>query len=391
MASSLLLFQLRPYATIESAMKRAKIKYLVVSLVLISSLALDIGCTLLPTIDISAPSPPSPHQVRAPTNPEWTLPPEKEEPLLPDFVPVVAKIKQSVVSINTEIIAYDVFNRAYIEEAAGSGWIIDEAGYIVTNNHVVEAAQDVTVTLDDGRAFTAGIVGTDSTTDMAVIKIEAENIVRADIGESSKLKVGEWVLAVGNSLNLGVTPSEGIVRSLSASIPVSSEQVLFGLIGTSAAINPGNSGGPLVNMQGEVVGITTVKISTVGVEAMGWAISSETAIPLIEDLIKKGYVVRPWLGVVIRGVDQGIVLNYDLAVDKGVFIIEVSPDSPADEAGLEEGDVIVSMGGEEIATTQDLLQTIHSAEIGQSVEIVFWRGDTEQTTYTILIERPQPS
>ena len=227
----------------------------------------------------------------------------------------MTKIKPSVVAINIEVLTYDIFNRPITQEGAGSGWIITEDGYVVTNNHVVEGVESITVTLDDGRTFPAGVVGTDLFTDIAVIKIDTENLVKAEVGDSSKLKIGEWVLAVGNSLNLGVTPSEGIIRSSGASVPVTAGQTLYGLIGTSAPINPGNSGGPLVNMRGEVVGITTVKIAMVGVEAMGWAISTETAMPIIESLIQTGYVIRPWLGVMLY------------TVDEGVFIAEVVPET----------------------------------------------------------------
>ena len=361
------------------------------------SLILGSGCYLLPEIelpDIGISPPPSSSptpEVTAPTKPVWTpTPAEEQGPPLPDFVSVVAKIKSSVVAINTEIVTYDIFNRPFTQEGAGSGWIVDEDGYVVTNNHVVEGARSITVTLDDGRTFPAAIVGTDPLTDIAVVKIEAANLVKADIGDSSELQIGEWVLAVGNSLNLGVTPSEGIVRSSEASIQVSEGQTLYGLIGTSAPINPGNSGGPLVNMRGEVVGITTIKIATVGVEAMGWAISSDTAIPIIEDLIQNGYVIRPWLGVVLYSVDQYVVLRYKLTVDKGAFVTQVAQGSPAAKAGIKEGDVITNMSGKEISSAQDLIQVIHSSEIGQEVEIVFWRGDTENTTYAIFIERPQP-
>jgi len=383
--------------------KKLNIKYLVVLLILILSLLAGTSCELLPHIDIlppslsSTPSPtPSsqstPVTTPTPTNPIWTPPPTVEqEPALPDFPSVVAKIKPSVVAINTEVITYDIFNQPYTQEGAGSGWIIDERGYVVTNNHVVEGAKSMTVTLDDGRTFPAKVIGTDQFADIAVIKIDAENLVKAEIGDSSKLKAGEWVLAIGNSLNLGVTPSEGIIRSVGASVPVSAGQTLYGLIGTSAPINPGNSGGPLVNMQGEVVGITTVKIAMVGVEAMGWAISIETALPIIEDLIQKGYVVRPWLGVELSPVNQWLVFTYNLTVDKGAFITQVASGSPADKAGLKAGDVIVGINGKEINSAEDLIDDIHSSQIGQTVELVFWRGNTKSTTSATLAESPPPS
>ena len=349
---------------------------------------LGTGCSL-PDIHISPPSSSSPSQITAPTDPDWTPPPlESNAPVLLDFVAVVDKVKPSVVAINT--IIYDIFNQP--QESAGSGWIIDEDGYIVTNNHVVEGAESgsITVTLDNGKIFKAGIVGSDWLTDLAVLKIDAENLVKASRGDSAELKVGEWVLAIGNSMGLGVTPSQGIVRCLGASIPVSSGQMLGDLIGISAPINPGNSGGPLVNMRGEVVGITSIKIAMVGVEAMGWAMSSETAIPIIEELIQKGYVVRPYLGISYTDVTQYLAWRYDLAVTEGIFVDEVIPGYPADEAGLKPKDIIVSFNGEEITNTGDLIQAISSCQVEQTVEIIYWRGKAKYTTEATLTESPPP-
>ena len=372
-------------------MKRVNIKYLVISALLILALSLSSGC-VLPNVGTPPPNS-SPSQITAPTNPSWTPPSvESDAPLLPDFVAVVNKVKPSVVAINTEVITYDFFNQPFTQKGAGSGWIIDEDGYIVTNNHVVEGAESITVTLDDGRTFSAGIVGTDWLTDLAVVKINAENLVKVSLGDSDELEIGEWVLAIGNSLGLGVTPSEGIVRSLGTSLSVSPGQTLYDLIGTSAPINPGNSGGPLVNIQGEVVGITSVKIVMAGVEGMGWAISINSAMPIITELINKGYVVRPYLGISYCNVNPTLVLQYDLAVSEGIFIVEVTPGSPADtEAGLEPEDVIVSFNGEEITNIEDLMQAISSCEVGQVVEIIYWRGETKYSTYATLTESPPPS
>jgi serine protease Do len=301
----------------------------------------------------------------------------------------VAEVKPSVVAINTEVVTYDIFNRPFTQEGAGSGWIIDENGIIVTNNHVVEGAESVTVTLNDGRTFPAEACCTDPLSDLAVVRIDAQNLPAASVGDPSQSRVGDWVVAIGNALGLGISAKEGIVSRVEVSIPVAG-QTLGNLIETSAAINPGNSGGPLVNMKGEVIGITSVKIATVEVEGIGYAISTETAMPIIEELIRTGYVVRPWLGVVLRSVDEFVILQYELAVEEGAFITEVASDSPADEAGLEAGDVITGFADREIATAQDLVEAIHSSEIGQKVEITFWRGGVNKTTHVTLIERPQP-
>ena len=301
----------------------------------------------------------------------------------------MTKVKPSVVAINTEVVGYDIFNRPFTQEGAGSGWIIDENGLVVTNNHVVEGAESVTVTLSDGRTFSAETIRTDPLSDLAVVKIDAQNLPAVTIGDTSQLRVGDWVVAIGNALGLGISAKEGIISRLGVSISVSG-QTLGNLIETSAAINPGNSGGPLVNMKGEVIGITSVKIATVEVEGIGYAISTETAIPIIEELIQRGYVIRPWLGVVLRSVDEFLVFRYELAVEEGAFITQVAPGSPADEAGLEPGDVIVSLDNQEVDSAEDLIKAIHSSQIGQKVKITFWRGNTKDTTYVTLAERPPP-
>ncbi len=363
-------------------MKKIKIKYLLTPLIILC-LLLGSSC-VLPSVDNLPSSTPT-----ASTEPEWTPPSTEQNQPLPDFISVIAQVKPSVVAINTKSTTY-LFGQLYTEEGAGSGWIIDESGYIVTNNHVVEGAQSITVTLDDGRTFPAAIVGTDFLTDLAVVKIEAENLVRASGGDSSALVLGEWVLAIGNSLGLGVTPSEGIIRSLGASITISPGQTLHDLIGTSAPINPGNSGGPLVNMQGEVVGITSVKISMVGVEAMGWAISINSAMPIITQLINAGHAVWPYLGISYTDVNLYLVWQHSLAVNEGIFIIEVLSDYPAEEAGLKAGDVIVGFNGEEIANTGGFIQALTACQIGQSVEIIYWRGNNKYTTSATLTESPPP-
>jgi serine protease Do len=339
------------------------IKRLIIPLILIFCLLPAISCSLVETTTSS---------------------------LLPSIADVVAEVKPSVVAINTEVVTYDIFNQPYTQTRAGSGWIINEDGLIVTNNHVVEGAESIAVTLDSGETFTAETVCGDSLSDLAVIKINASGLPPVNIGDSSQLRVGDWAVAIGNPLGLGISAKEGIISRLNISLEISSGQTLQDLIETSAAVNPGNSGGPLVNMAGEVVGITSAKIAMVGVEGMGYAISINSANSIIEQLITGGYVVRPWLGVVSQTVSQWLAFIYDLAVNEGAFITEVASDSPADEAGLAPGDIIVGINDTEIATVKDLTQAIHSYQIGQTVEITFWRGDNQNITCATLVESPPP-
>ena len=374
-------------------MKRANIKYLAISAILILVLSLSSGC-------VPSDTETSPTSTSAPNNntvdqidSEW-LPPsvESDAPILPSIADVVAKVKPSVVAINSEVTARDFLDRPFTQEIpVGSGWIIDEGGYVVTNNHVAQgAAPNIIVILDDGRAFAAEIVGADELTDLAILKIDADNLTAISVGDSSKLMVGDWVVAIGNSLGQGISATNGIVSALDVSLAMVAGQTLYDLIQTDAAINPGNSGGPLVNMAGKVIGITSAKIADVGVEGMGYAISIHSALPIIEDLVTVGYAIHPWLGVGLRTVNEGVAAYYGLAVNQGSLITEMVTSSPADKAGLQAGDVITGFGEKEITNTDDLIQAIRASQIGQQVEITYWRGETKHTTYATLIERPSP-
>jgi len=328
-----------------------------------------------------------------PIDPTWTPPSTSNQTAaLPSFADVVSLVKPSVVAINTEVVTFDFFNRPFTQQGAGSGWILDSNGIIVTNNHVVEGASSITVTMDDGTTYSVdtGNVFTDSLNDLAILKIDARGLPTVRIGNSPQLRVGEWVIAIGNALGQGIRATEGIVSRKDVSIPVAPGQTLYDLIETTAAINPGNSGGPLVNLAGEVVGITSAKIATVGVEGMGYAISTDTALPIIEELVTNGYVVRPWMGVVLYTVDQFAVLRYDLAVEEGVLITQVVPNSPAAQAGLEAGDVITRFAGQDITTTEEMIRQIHLATIGQEISVTYWRGNNQNTTTVKLAESPPP-
>lgn len=380
-------------------MRRINIKYLLVSIILILSLILGAGCELLPEIDFGTPTPapalpatpvPLPTPTATPINPGYSAPPPvSSSPALPDIASVVAKVRPSVAAISTEVITYDIFRRPITQEGAGSGWIIDANGLIVTNNHVVEGAKTITVTLADNRSFTAELARTDPLTDLAVVKINADNLSAVQIGDSSRIRVGDWVVAIGNALGRGISAKEGIISRIGVSIDVDEGQTLYDLLETSAAINPGNSGGPLVNMAGEVIGMTSAKLAAVGVEGMGYAISANTAKPIIEELIKKGYVVRPWLGVAANTVNQWLAARYSLSVNQGAFITQVVQGSPADKAGLAAGDIIVSFGSIEVKTAEELVRAIHASQIGQQVAITFWRGNAKSVASATLAESPQ--
>ena len=380
-------------------MGRIKANFILTLLITILVLTLSIGCAI-PQVEITpvpAPSPPpapAPAQPPEPINPTWTPPPttpsENASLALPNIADVVARVKPSVVAITTEVVSFDFFNRPFTQQGAGSGWILDEDGIIVTNNHVVEGASSITVTMYNGSTYTVdqSAVFTDGLNDLAIIQIDAQNLPAVTVGDSAALRVGEWMVAIGNALGQGIRATEGIISRQGVTIPVAPGQTLYDLIETTAAINPGNSGGPLVNLAGEVIGITSAKIATIGVEGMGYAISTETAIPIIEELITNGYVIRPWLGIVLYTVDQFAIARYELGVESGVLITQVVQGSPADKAGLIPGDVITRFADREIATAEDMIRAIHLSEIGQEVPVTYWRDQSEYTTEVIPIESP---
>ncbi len=344
-------------------MNKTGIKYLLVFLVLL--LTLGTGCSLFATESEQGPS--------------WTYSiSDNPGPPLPSFIEVVEKVKPSVVIVNAG-------------SSEGSGWIIDSNGIIVTNNHVVEDVDtdSIRVTLDDGRTFTAESVSTDSVSDLAVIIIDAQDLPAAEVGDGSRLRVGEPVAAIGNALGLGISMKGGWISRLDTSVTTEDGQALYGVIETDAAINRGNSGGPLVNMAGEVIGITSVKLFGIDVEGIGYAISMETALPVIETLINVGSVVYPYLGVGgLHTVSEAIVSYFGLEVDSGVLFTAVVPGSAAEAAGLQAEDIIVAIDDEEVVNVAQLVDAIHSREVGQRIKITYWRGAEEMVTHATLTERP---
>ena len=323
-----------------------------------------------------------------PISPDWEGPSlNGQSQVLTSIADVVARVKPSVVAITVEIVSF-----GFTEQGGGSGWIIDESGIIVTNAHVVSEAVSITVTLDDGRVIPVDMstVAIDVQTDLAVLKVDVDEVLPAvAVGDSSKLRIGDWVVAIGNSLGFGTRATLGIVSQNDVKIGDELGQPLK-LIETDAAINPGNSGGPLVNIAGEVIGINEAKIQDVGVEGVGWAIASTDALPIIQELINSGYVVRPWLGVGTETITPTHVFWYRLSVNEGVRITSVATGSPADIAGLKQGDVVVSFHGVEVTTDYQMVRAIHAAEIDETVEIVYWRNDNQYTTQTTLVESPPP-
>jgi serine protease Do len=322
--------------------------------------------------------------------------------LLPDFVELAKNLRPTVVNIGTEKKLksmrpnmrpfgntpygvdpfQDFFGRffdeqlpnSYRQKSLGSGFIISEDGYIITNNHVVDGADEIKVKLSDGREFKGEVKGADAKLDLALIKIAAEGALpAAKLGDSDAMEVGEWVIAIGNPFGLAETVTAGII---SAKGRVIGSGPYDDYLQTDASINPGNSGGPLFNAQGEVVGINTIVMA--GGQGIGFAIPVNMAKSIIPQLQEKGKVSRGWLGVTIQPITKDLAQSFAMSNEKGALVSEVLPDSPAEKAGLKAGDIIVQFDGKEIKEMGELPRLVAVTPIGKKAVIKIIREGKEQ-------------
>lgn len=284
------------------------------------------------------------------------------------IINAVQKINKSVVNIASVRMIHDQMYRVFPVEGVGSGIIIDDRGYILTNNHVIEDSDRLRVTLSDGRIFNGKIVGTDEITDLAVIKINSkENIPSADLGDSDGLKVGQIVFAIGNPFGLtgGPTVTSGILSSLNRSIQTPNG--ILDLIQTDAAINPGNSGGPLVNTEGKVIAINTANMPYA--KGIGFAVPINTAKLILDDLIKNGRVHRPKIGIQTIKVTKQLARYYGLSTSEGALVMLVEPYGPADEAGLRKGDIIEYIDKNKVENPSELSAHVRKKKIGDKITL----------------------
>ena len=306
---------------------------------------------------------------------------------------VAKTVSPSVVVITTEQVVYSQwswYGQSQVESGAGSGVIISSDGYILTCAHVVSGASNITVSIGD-KDYPATLVGEDTTSDIAVVKVDATGLTPATVGNSDNLKVGESVMAVGNPLGeLGGTVTSGIVSALNRSVSIqgSSSVNTMSLIQMDASVSPGNSGGGLFNMNGELVGIVNAKSSDSDAEGLGFAIPVNDAVKVAQELLENGYVTgRPYLGISYYAVTDAQTAA-QLGVNAyGVYIVEVVKGGPADKAGLQAGDRIVSMDGSEVATQSDLGTLMQDHKAGDTIEITVARGGQMQTVNVTLGEK----
>src|SRR5208283_5198560 len=265
----------------------------------------------------------------------------------------------------------DIPERQMKQQSLGSGFIVDKEGYIITNNHVVEGADEIRVKSSDGREFKAKVIGRDKKTDLALIKISSifKDLPTLTLGDSEKERVGDWVLAVGNPFGLEHTVTQGII---SATGRVIGAGPYDNFLQTDAPINPGNSGGPLVNLRGEVIGINTAIVSSG--QGIGFAIPSNMAKTIISQLKTKGKVVRGWIGVSIQNITSDMVQPLGLKGTDGALVGDVVPGGPADAAGLKRGDVIISFNGKSIKDMSDLSREVANMPVGRTVDAKILRG-----------------
>jgi serine protease Do len=287
--------------------------------------------------------------------------------------------------------------REFKQQGLGSGVIIDKEGYILTNEHVIDDADKITVTLFDGREFKGEIKGRDARSDLAVIKINAHGLPVATLGDSDNLKIGQWVVAIGNPFGFAMQNPEptvtiGVISALHRTLGriISADKDYSDLIQTDAAINPGNSGGPLVNLKGEIVGINVAIFSTSGgYQGVGFAIPVNSAKKIISRLIEGKKILYGWLGVTVQDLDEELAKYFGLAAKDGVLIAKVLEDSPAKKAGLKESDILKEFNQKAIRNVKELLSAVAGAEVGRKVKVVVIR-DKKDLSFEIEVgERPQ--
>ena len=300
---------------------------------------------------------------------------------------LVEEVTKSVVNISTTKIVHHMFYQAVPVAGMGSGTIIDSKGYVLTNNHVVGGAQKIDVTLWNGEIIEGKLVGSCTVHDTAVVKVEGKELPAAELGDSNKLRVGQRVYAIGNPFGLagGPTVTSGVISAVNRTIE-SQRGLLENLVQTDAAINPGNSGGPLVDLEGSVVAINTAIIPFA--QGIGFAIPINSAKDCQGEMVKSGVSARPWLGIVGLSVTEDLARYYSLPLERGVLVTRVAGDSPAEQAGIVAGDMILRLDGGAIYSIEDLLSEIHNRKIGDKVRITVYRKGREQNLETALTKTP---
>jgi serine protease Do len=310
---------------------------------------------------------------------------EREESVV---IRVVEQVRPAVVNIRTIAVTPDFFGQLFPRQGAGSGVIVSQDGYILTNAHVVRGARDIKVTLLNGQTLDARIVGTDPLSDLAVLKVTSpDRLPAVELGDSQALKVGQMAIAIGNPFGLGSTVTVGVVSALNRTIQDRASGVsLDNLIQTDAPINPGNSGGPLVNSRGQVIGINTAIIPQA--QGIGFAIPSSVARAIMDQLIRTGTVQRPFFGIAYIEVTPELASAYGLGADHGVLVQQVVPGSGAERGGVRSLDIVVELDGRRIERAADFQTEIFNRKVGDTVRVTVVRGGQRVSLNVTLGQRP---
>jgi len=340
--------------------------------------------------------------IRVMVCPSWALTDEER-----NNIEIYKKSAAGVVNITTVVLERDFFMGIVPREGSGSGFIVDTNGHILTNNHVIKDARQIEVTLSSGKKLPGNLIGTDPGNDLAIVKIEMplSELHPLPLGDSNDLQVGQKVLAIGNPFGLNETLTTGIISSIGRSIRSEEGVLIEDLIQTDAAINPGNSGGPLLNSDGRVIGINTAIFSPSGGSVgIGFAITVDTAKQIIPDLIARGRISYPWLGVNLYPLQPGIARVLRLDVERGALIVEVIPDSPAQRAGLRGanqlvrlgnstipvgGDVVVAFNGKPVDSSEEFLRLLRKHRAGDKVKLKILRNGRFMDVPVTIGERPR--
>jgi S1-C subfamily serine protease len=391
-------------------MSRATSKSRMITIILVLALAgAMLACEGVVPLDITPTSSPSSTKAPAQATP---VPEAPANELEAQVEAVYEQAGPAVVNITARAIAYDFFMRPVPQEGTGSGFVYDTEGHIVTNYHVIEGAESVSVALPSGEVYEAESVGADSSTDLAVLRIAAEALPDPiPLGDSDQLRVGKFVIAIGNPFGQEGTLTVGVISALGRIIESPDGRFIGEAIQTDAAINPGNSGGPLLDLRGRVIGVNSQIISPSRASAgIGFAVSSNTVSRVVPQLIARGRYPHPWLGVSLAPFDeQGAQLlrqaGMDVPVDQGLLVTEVAPGSPAAEAGIQGADQLVRLGSYRIPTGGDIITAIEAepladmkgltvyleteTQVGDTVAVTIIRDGQQQDLQMTLAERPQ--
>jgi serine protease Do len=300
---------------------------------------------------------------------------------------IIDRVSKSVVNISTVKLVHNIFYQAVPIGGMGSGTIIDSKGLILTNNHVVGGAEKINVTLWNNEVLEGTIVGSCAIHDLAVLRVKGKDLPASELGDSDKLRVGQRVYAIGNPFGLAGGPSvtSGVISAINRTIE-SQSGLIENLVQTDASINPGNSGGPLVDMEGKIVAINTAIIPYA--QGIGFAIPINSAKTCTNGIVDEGITKRPWLGIIGLSITEEIARYYSLPVEHGVFITKVARSSPAEAAGMAEGDIILEIGNAATDRIEDLVREIHKRKIGEVVRIFALRDSREHLFELTLSEAP---